>query len=295
MNAQSKQGDELNMLVTPLRRGDHDAASESGDESLSPLAIENAWSPEEYAKIACKVHFPHADAVDLHVRKNKDGEVLFSTIVEAKRKVGKEGRLSSTFWSGLTSRFECICDPFAKLMVLDADMAFAPALRAALASFLHPNPAQRSDALLLGWMDTTQSCNQKEFIALLRGLRHQKVTVAPRAIQLFINVFKMLVRLQMLNAFKKDVDSIRSMLDHALAAHLSVMRGDHVSGESFFAGHKEVAAFVCNEDQMEWLLAKLKEISRTECSRLLLHQYPHAVPLDAVPLDVRGHDSPGMV
>jgi len=146
----------------------------------------NRRSLDEIAKRAVHEHFP--TMTELYMTQHKvDGLTIIDKVLQAKVECAKvKGKkLGSAFWLEMRNLYSDAEAAIPALQVKDPNQVVSETLVKATDQARTANCTKRSQAAFLGWLQTTESVNQKEFVGIARHALTLKVNsnqAHPRAL-----------------------------------------------------------------------------------------------------------------
>jgi len=129
----------------------------------------NRRSMDESAKRAIQEHFP--TMTELYMTQHKvEGLTILEEVMLSKAECNKvKGKkLGSAFWLEMRNLYSDVEVATPGFTVKDPTQVVAEALVKAIDQARTANCTKRSQSALLSWLQTAESCNQKEFVGIAR-------------------------------------------------------------------------------------------------------------------------------
>jgi hypothetical protein len=155
------------------------------------------------------------------------------------------------YYKNLKNLYMSSQDPSKQLQVTDnneeVDGKLVKALTAAKATNANRGP-------LVEWLQTSQACNQKEYVGLLRAALELRPAISASQCTLLMEIVKYVARCRMDDKFRKETDLARPHFDLGFSQVFVNMKKERLSTRTFWDLYRESARLVLPVADVEVLL-----------------------------------------
>ena len=173
----------------------------------------------------------------------RNGQTLVERLATDKRKQRGDPNFSMGlyYYKRLRQEYLSAQDPAALLHVQDQNQEVGKELLAALVA-LKGASAKRQP--MIDWLASSDACNQKELVGILRMALEQRTSVNERSANFCMGILRYIVRTRLHEENAGDINVMRSWADNTLVQSYMVMKRSGVTLKTWWGLNSDVAALV---------------------------------------------------
>ena len=118
------------------------------------------------------------------------------------------------------------------------------------------NSHMRDKSAVISWVQSARRVNQKEMVALGRLALEGNVFASAQALQLTLELMRMIIRLNLEPAFANEVEVLRDAFDNALVRSYTLWKAESTSPSEWWAAHRGIACLVTDVSRVDRSLAE---------------------------------------
>ena len=119
---------------------------------------------------------------------------------------------------------------------------------------MRANPATRSKGLVASWLAGASTINQRELCGLLKTIAATPQLGKVNIDSIFIEVLKLLVRIDKVEEFKTEIKACSYLFDSAFASQYMRLKKAGVSQQTWLLSHRSLARIIIDADDLEQLV-----------------------------------------
>ena len=231
------------------------AAPSCEPAAKKPRRVLGRRDSEQHVERAIALHFPHASKTAIEVQR-VEGLTLRDRLRRDYRnlkKVSPTKRLGAKYWREMVALYTAREGNVQDLKVLDPKQTVDAGMMLALENAVRANPATRSKDPLASWLAGANTINQRELCGLLKTIAATPQLGKVNIDSIFIEVLKLLVRIDKVEEFKTEIKACSYLFDSALASQYMRLKKAGVSQQTWLLSHRSLARIIIDADDLEQL------------------------------------------